>query len=112
MPILQVSLSKEIQTPENTHINPAESFAKQVNIEPELVTVYTQSIRDCYGNRYEAVAHLFLPNLWSPGKVGQMLEAAATLIESYWKVPKRKTIIMVQQLSSGHVFDRGRLESW
>lgn len=112
MPIIHISVLKLEGHRVNSNIDPAVRFAKLAEIDPALVTIHVHPIGKVYGNIYDCFADIFIPDIWGKEKKERMLKALRMVLTEKWQIAPANSIIMIHPLSSGHVMDRGKIETW
>ena len=110
MPIIQINISKSASA--NMEIDPAKRFAELMDIPPEQVTVYVSLNGAIYGNQYECIVHLHLPDLWKRKTRKRMLATIQQVIKEAWSIDPKEIIAIIHLVKSGLVMDRGKVEKW
>ncbi len=110
MPIIHVNICKPVLP--DIHIDPAKRFAELMDISSEHVTVHVSLNNAVYGNPYECIVHLHLPDLWKTEVREQMLNAIQTVVHEAWSIAPGEMIAMIHLIHAEQVIDRGKIEKW
>ena len=90
----------------------ARNWAVEIGVDPAEVTVNLVVPEAQGGARYEVMAWLHLPSLWTPEDRGRIQAALAAEICRCTGAPPESVVVMTVAIGSGDVLDRGERPEW
>lgn len=109
MPIANCIVTPECQASEYKLID---CWASESGQSPEHMTVNITTSTNQFGNKYAAMATLFLPSLWSDSAISALQIGLAKALAKTYSLSLNDVIVMTNIVESGFVVESGKVEKW
>ncbi|THB79591.1 MAG: hypothetical protein D6B25_01140 [Desulfobulbaceae bacterium] len=112
MPIAHCIVTPELRSTGNSSHNLIALWGDESGISIEHMTVNIIVGNSQFGNRYQVMANLYLPTLWSPSDISSLQTGLAKGLSRYYQIVIESVFIMTQLVESGMVVVAGEELKW
>ena len=89
-----------------------ELWSKEAGISRQHMTINIMASRAQFGNRYDVMATLLLPSMWSGEDISALQTGLARALSQHFALPPEQVHVVTNIVDSGFVVEAGEELSW